>query len=640
MVRVIHTPRVVRAFQNSLSAAPSSGDDGLIPPAPAVAVREVARRFWPYTRSQRRWLPVLIALSAVSPLVEGAELWVFKRLIDDVVVPRDFAAFLPIALMFVGITVGGGLLSVARRLLSAQVSQRFVLSLRTSFFRHLQALSLDFFERRQLGDVLSRLTGDVVAIETFLLGGLTGAVTYGLRLCVFTVALLVLNWQLALVSFAVLPFFWLLSRRFSRLLKAASREKRRRSGSITAVAEQSLSNAMLVQACNRQEWETEKFHREGERKYRAEMASTRLRAVFTPLINLIELTGGLIVLGMGIWQLSAGRLTLGGLLVFLTLLSRMYSPIRGLSSLTNSVYSATASAERIIEVFEERPSVSDAPGALALSRAAGHVELHHVGFRYPGTEREVLRDVSLRVAPGQVLALVGPSGAGKSTVAKLLLRFYDPSAGCVCLDGHDFRQLRLDALRDNVATVLQESLVFDGTIRDNIGYGRPDAGEDDVVAAARAADAHGFIMELPDGYDTMIGQRGRRLSGGQRQRLAIARAMVRDAPVLLLDEPTTGLDAVSGARILTPLRRLMSGRSTIVISHNLLTVRDADVIVVLDHGRVVDRGTHDDLLTRDGIYAQLFRLHVGQSTVSTPTVHLVEGPVEPYPADPTGATAQ
>jgi ABC-type multidrug transport system fused ATPase/permease subunit len=615
-VSVLGAPRFVRNLLQGSFNLPLSESGETVAQAPAVPVRDIVRRFWPYARSQRRWLPLLIVLSAVSPLFEGGELWVFKLLIDDVLVPGDFGAFVPIALMFVGLTVGRGLFSIAQSLLSTWLSQRFLLSLRTSFFRHLQGLSLDFFERRQLGDMLSRLTGDIAAIEAFLLSGLTSTVFYVLRLVIFTCALLILNWQLALMSFAVLPLFWLLSRRFSRLLKLVSREKRRRTGSITAAAEQSLGNVMLVQACNRQDWEAERFHQEGVRKYQAEMASTRLRAAFRPLIDLVELGGAFIVLGMGVWELSTGHLTLGGLLVFLTLLSRMYGPVRGLSSLTNSVYSASASAERVIEFLDQCPAVPDAPDAESPARAAGLVELDHVSFRYPGTDCDVLHDVSVRVMPGQTLALVGPSGAGKSTVAKLLLRFYDPDTGHIRLDGRDLRQLRLDSLRDNVAVVLQEVLIFDGTIRDNIAYGRPDAGEEEIVAAARAADAHTFIAALPDGYDTVVGQRGRRLSGGQRQRLAIARAMVRDAPVLLLDEPTTGLDAASGQRILAPLRRLMDGRTTVVISHNLLTVQDADVIVVLERGRVVDSGTHDDLLARNGTYARLYRLHVPQPGAS------------------------
>jgi ABC-type multidrug transport system fused ATPase/permease subunit len=301
--------------------------------------------------------------------------------------------------------------------------------------------------------------------------------------------------------------------------------------------------------------------------------------------------------------------------VFLAYLTQLYSPIRGLSRLASTLYSASAGAERIIELLDERPAIVDRPDARPLARARGFVELDDVTFEYPGAARNALSSVSLRVGPGDVLALVGESGAGKSTIAKLVLRFYDPNRGTVRLDGHDVRDLRLADVRANVALLLQETLVFDGTIRDNIAYGRPDSSDEEVRAAARAADAHEFVIALPDGYDTAIGQKGRRLSGGQRQRVAIARALLRDAPVLVLDEPTAALDAGSSRRILDPLRRLMSGRTTIVISHNLLVAAEADWIVVLDRGEVAEKGTHEDLLAREGLYARLYRLHHGHAEV-------------------------
>jgi ABC-type multidrug transport system fused ATPase/permease subunit len=346
------------------------------------------------------------------------------------------------------------------------------------------------------------------------------------------------------------------------------------------------------------------------------MTATRVKAAFGPAVDVIEVLGGLLVIGLGTWELSRGRLSLGGLLVFLAYLTQLYSPIRGLSRLANTIYAASAGAERIIELLDDRPAVADLPDAKPLSRARGFVELDRVTFRYPGAARHAVSGVSLRVGPGQVLALVGESGAGKSTIAKLVLRFYDPLSGSVRLDGHDLRALRLADLRENMALLLQETLVFDGTVHENIAYGRAGCSHEDVVAAAHAADAHEFILALPDGYETVIGQKGRRLSGGQRQRIAIARAFVRDAPVLVLDEPTTALDAGSSRRILGPLRRLMSGRATIVISHNLLVAAEADWIVVLDQGRVVEEGTRDDLLRRDGIYARLYRLHHVQAEVS------------------------
>ncbi|MFF2164411.1 ABC transporter ATP-binding protein [Streptomyces sp. NPDC058175] len=583
--------------------------DAVVAAAPPLPPREVFRRFWPYTRGRRRWLVPLVLFSLIGPLVDAAELWLFKIVVDEVLVPRDLSPFLWIAPTYLGLIVGSGILGFADDMTSTWVSERFLLALRCDVFRHVQGLSLGFFERRRLGDVLSRVTGDVDAVETFLLSGVADALYQVIRLGVFLGLLLYLQWDLTLLALVIVPLFWSAARHFSRLIKEASRERRRRSGSLSAVAEESLSNVALVQAYNRQSWQERRFERENVGKFRAAMASARIRAVYRPLVEIIEVSGALAVMGLGTWKLAQGQLTLGGLLVFLALIGKLYSPIRDLSRLGNSFYAASASAERIIELLDQRPQVVEAASARRTGRARGDVEFDGVSFRYPGTERRALSGVSFRVAPGETLALVGASGAGKSTVAKLQLRFYDPDQGTVRLDGRDLRDLFLSDVRESVAVVLQETLVFHGTVRENIAYGRPEATEAEIVAAARAADAHDFIQLLPAGYDTMVGQSGRMLSGGQRQRLAIARAMIRDAPVLLLDEPTTGLDVQSGRRIMGPLRRLMAGRTTIVISHNLLTVSDATRIVVLDRGRVVESGSHDALLAHGGMYAGLRRLH-------------------------------
>jgi ABC-type multidrug transport system fused ATPase/permease subunit len=594
--------------------APPAEGEGLVAPAPAVAVRDVFRRFWPYARPYRRLLYLTLVFVVLTPLVEAALVWMFKLVVDHVLVPRDFGPFWWIALAYLGLNVLDGLLGFADDYFSTWVGERFLLDLRTKLFAHLQGLSLEVFDRRRLGDMLSRLTGDIAAIEDLVLGGVVDAITFALRIVVFTGVLLYLRWELALVSLVVAPLFWLAARHFSRLIKRASREKRRRSGSISAVAEETLGNAALVQAYNRQDHEVERFRREGQGALAAQLASTRIRGLFSPLINLIELAGGLIVIGLGTWELSQGRLTLGGLLAFLTYLTQLYSPIRGLSRLTNTFYAASASAERVIELLDETPAVRDCAQPKSLGRARGAVAFEAVSYRYPATASDALEDVSFTARPGETVALVGASGAGKSTAAKLLLRFIDPTAGRVTVDGIDLRDLSLHELRENVAVVLQETLVFHASIRENIAYGRPGATDAQIEAAARAADAHEFISELPDGYETVIGQRGRRLSGGQRQRIAIARAMVRDAPVLLLDEPTTGLDAASSERVLEPMRRLMSGRTTIVISHDLLNVREATTIVVLDRGRLIECGTHDELLAADGAYARLWTLHARDRT--------------------------
>lgn len=585
------------------------GGEASVGAAPTASLREIARRFWPDARPYRRWLPVLLVFVALGPALDTAAIWLYKLLVDEVLVPRDFALFPTIALAYVALTVAGGLISFGDDVLSDWIGERFLIEVRSRVFAHLQWLPLDFVGGQRRGDLMARLTGDAAEIETLMISGVAEAVSYGLRIAFFAGALVYLNWRLALLAFVAAPVFWLASHVFARRIKGVSREQRRWNGGVSAVAEESLRNAALVQAYNRQNAEVARFRREALGGFAAQMALTRLRALFDPLLEAFQLGGVLAVVAAGTWELSRGNLTLGGLLVFLTYLTQLFDPVRGMVQLVGSVAAASASAERVIELLDQQPGVLERSDAHALSASRGVVAFDRVSFRYPGETRCALDDVSLAVGPGETLALVGASGAGKSTIVRLLLRFHDPARGRIAVDGQDLRDLDLASLRGNMAVVLQESLVGPGTIRDNIVYGRPEASDEEIVLAAIAADAHGFISALPQGYDTPVGQDGARLSGGQRQRIAIARAMVRDAPILILDEPTTGLDAASSERVMEPLRRLMAGRTTIVISHNLLTVREATEIVVLDGGRTVERGGHEDLLALDGVYAALYRLH-------------------------------
>jgi ATP-binding cassette, subfamily B, bacterial len=595
-------------FVRTLVGPAAPQDEGLVDAAPSLPVREVFGRFWPYARPLRGWLAVSVVLGVAGLGLEAAGIWLSKVFVDRVLVPRDFGALAPLAAVYVGITVVTGAVGFVSACLTAWTGERFLHRLRTAVFAHLQTLSVGFLDRRRLGDVVTRLTGDVVAIESLVLSGIAGIVVAVVKVLVFGGLLFALDWQLALVSLVVVPFFWAASRSFARRIKKAAAEVRRRSGSIATVVEESLGNAPLVLAYGREGAEVDRFSAQSLGSVAAALRATRISALFRPVVDLVEVAGVIAIVGLGAWQLSSGRMSLGALLAFLLYLSALYGPISGLGRRSTAVFAAAAGGERIVELLDQQPDVRAPEHPVPLGRVTGRIRLEDVGFRYPGTGADVLRGVAFTADPGRVTALVGASGAGKSTLTRLLLRLYDPTAGRITLDGHDLRDLEPAQVRASIAIVLQETLLFDAGVADNIRAGRPEATDDEVVAAARAADAHDFISRLPAGYATRIGQRGRLLSGGQRQRVAIARAMVRDAPILVLDEPSAGLDYEATDRILAPLRRLMAGRTTIVVSHDLLTVTEADEIVHLDRGRVVERGTHEQLLRDGGPYAHLYRL--------------------------------
>jgi ATP-binding cassette subfamily B protein len=600
---------VWEVMRSLLRPAPVDAPGSLVEAVRAASVREVFRRFWPDARPFRRWLWLSLVLIVVSPLVDSGAILLFQVLVDTVLTPRDFGAFPPVAAAFVAVTLAVGVLGFLSQYLAAWIGENFLHRMRTRVFAHLHTLSVSFFDRRRVGDTLSRLTGDVAAIETVVLSGVIGIIANLFKVVVFAGVLFFLDWRLALASLIAVPVFWAAARVFARRIKVASRQVRQRAGSITVVAEESLGNATLIQAYGRENAEIDRFAAQSLGSVHAELAATRLGAMFSPLVDLLQILGVLTVLGLGIWELTSGHITLGGLLAFLVFLSQLYNPVQGLGQLSTSLFGAAAAAERIIELLDQQPSVAAPAHPTELGRPRGQLRLEQVSFAYPDTTTRVLDQLSFTVEPGHTTALVGASGAGKTTLLKLLLRFYDPTHGQITLDGIDLRELDPRALRATIAIVLQETLLLDGTIADNIRAGRPDATGDQLIAAAVAADAHDFITALPDGYDTRVGQRGRLLSGGQRQRIAIARAMIRDAPILLLDEPTTSLDADAAHRVLTPLRRLITGRTTIIISHNLLTVTDADQIIYLDNGRIAETGTHTQLLASNNHYANLYRLH-------------------------------
>lgn len=573
---------------NRVGAAlrPETDRAPIVAEAPSLTLAQVLRRFWPRLRPLRRWLVAAVVLLAAAPLIEIAEILLFERLVDDVLVPADFGPLVWLAGIYIALNLTSAVISGLDDYLGTWISQRFLLDLRTDVFRHVLSLPLHVHDRRRLGDVMSRLTSDVSAVETFMIGHLAGGVDSVVRLVFFSGALLYLQWELALASFVVVPLFWWISTRFASFVRQLSRERRRRSGSLSAVTEENLANGALVQVYNREEDAVAKYHQQNRAIFSAELAGSRVRGVFLPLVDLTELVGTLVVVGMGVWALDTDRLTLGGLLAFLTLLAQCYRPIRDLADLVPALYSATAGIERLVELLDEEPP-RDRPGALDLRAPAGRVELTDVTVSYPGASRPALERINASFAPGEVVAVVGPSGAGKSTLARLLTRHLDVDAGRVTLDGHDVRDLTLTSVREAVTVVLQETLLLDATVAENIAFARPDASLEDVQRAAVAADAHGFITEMPDGYATRVGQRGRSLSGGQRQRLALARALLRDSPVLVLDEPTTGLDAASARRVLQPLRDAARARAVIIVTHDPVAMAFADRTLELERGRLI-----------------------------------------------------
>jgi ATP-binding cassette, subfamily B, bacterial len=584
-------------------------EEDLLEVAPVANLRQIFRRFWPDARPFWKWLWLGLVLIIVVPLLDAAAILLFKVLVDDVLTPRDFSAFPRMAVAYVSITLVVGTVGFVEQYLGAWISENFIHRLRTRVFAHLHTLSLSFFDRRRLGDTLSRLTGDVAAIENVVLSGALEVIANLIKIVVFIGVLVFVDWRLALVSLIAVPVFWTIARAFAQRIKNASRQVRGRAGSITTVAEESLADPILIQAYGRESAEIDRFTMHSLGSVRAELAASRLEALFSPLIDLFQILGVLTIVGVGIWELDAGRISLGGLLAFLVFLTQLYSPVQDVGHLANSLFAAAAAAERIIDLLNQQPPLTVLAHPTPLVYCRGALGFDQVGFRYPESTTGALDQVSFTALPGQTTAIVGASGAGKTTLFKLLLRLYDPTTGRITLDGHDLRDLDPRQLRANIAIVLQDTLLLDGTIADNIRAGQPDADDDQLITAAIAADAHEFITTLPHGYDTRVGQRGRLLSGGQRQRIAIARAMIRNAPILLLDEPTAGLDAQSSQRLAEPLRRLISGRTTIIVSHNLTTVTDADQIIYLDHGHITATGTHTELLARNADYAQLYYSH-------------------------------
>jgi subfamily B ATP-binding cassette protein MsbA len=531
--------------------------------------------------------------------------WAFKYVIDTTIPSGNGRQLVIFAVGLTVLQLVRYALNYGQRYFLALVSQQIVYRMAKDLFEHVQRLSLRFFERWGTGEIISRTTNDIQAMQQVVYGSTIMSIVGVFNMLAFAIIMFLLNWQMALLVYATVPLLLIASAVTAEKLRVRYLRVQEKSADVNNVLQENISGVRVSKAFAQEGEQRRRFERENRGNLQANMSTASVQAVATPAIQMIGALGQALVLGFGTWQIVHGSMTVGALVAFISYLIQFYQPVEDIIRVNNTLQQALAAAERIFEFVDEQPDVAEKPDALVLADVKGTVRFEEVTFAYePG--KPVLHDVSLEAAPGEIVAFVGHTGSGKTTMVNLIPRFYDPNAGRITVDGHDLKDVTLESLRDQIAVVIQETFLFGATVMDNIRYGRLDATDAEVVAAAKQALADEFITQLEGKYDAWCGDGGALLSRGQRQRISLARAILKDPRVLILDEATSDVDTETEVLIQQALETVMRGRTTFVIAHRLSTIRHADQIVVLDHGRLVERGTHADLLAAGGAYAELY----------------------------------